>query len=355
MPNKYIKKQLNKRQDYILKSLETNKPCSIVQLKKSIESTLGHISKITLTRDMGGLLKLGFVARHGKARATVYTLSPHYQIIRPLNPEEYFRIKTDDRPAKEHFNFELFPLLRNIVTPTEERHLEELNKEYRTHAQRLSHHLLTKEYERLMIELSWKSSEIEGNTYTLLETEALIKDKKEAPGHKKEEAIMILNHKTALDYIRNNTNQFKKISLREIENVHDLLTRELGVRRGLRSSAVGIVGTKYRPLDNIHQIREAMKTMEKTVNNELNPFAKAIIFMALIAYIQPFEDGNKRTSRLVGNAILMAHDSCPLSYRSVNEGEYKKAVIMFYEQGNISYFKKLFIEQFEFAVNNYFR
>jgi Fic family protein len=75
----------------------------------------------------------------------------------------------------------------------------------------------------------------------------------------------------------------------------------------------------------------------------------------MIAYIQPFKDGNKRTSRLLGNAILMAHDICPLSYRSVDEAEYKKAVILFYEQNNISYFKKLFIEQFEFAVQNYFR
>ncbi|MBU4057052.1 Fic family protein, partial [Patescibacteria group bacterium] len=82
---------------------------------------------------------------------------------------------------------------------------------------------------------------------------------------------------------------------------------------------------------------------------------KAVIAMILIAYIQPFEDGNKRTSRLTGNAILMAHDICPLSYRNMDEVEYKKAVILFYEQNNIGYFKKLFIEQFEFAVKNYFR
>jgi len=76
--------------------------------------------------------------------------------------------------------------------------------------------------------------------------------------------------------------------------------------------------------------------------------------MLLIAYIQPFEDGNKRTSRLMGNAVLLAHDICPLSYRSVKDSEYKKAVLLFYEQNNISYFKQLFIEQFKFAVNNYF-
>lgn len=85
-----------------------------------------------------------------------------------------------------------------------------------------------------------------------------------------------------------------------------------------------------------------------------NSFAKAVMLMILIAYAQPFEDGNKRTSRLIGNAILLAHDICPLSYRSVDEIEYKKAVIIFYERNNINYFKRLFIEQFEFVVKNYF-
>ena len=73
----------------------------------------------------------------------------------------------------------------------------------------------------------------------------------------------------------------------------------------------------------------------------------------MIAYIQPFEDGNKRISRILGNALLLANDYCPLSYRSVDEVEYKKAIILFYEQNNASYFKQLFIEQFKQAVNNF--
>ena len=75
----------------------------------------------------------------------------------------------------------------------------------------------------------------------------------------------------------------------------------------------------------------------------------------MIAYIQPFEDGNKRTARLLNNALLLANGECPISYRNANEIEYKKAIILFFEQNNISYFKKLFIEQYEFAVKNYFR
>lgn len=355
MSRKEAKKQLNKRQDYILTVLESKESRSVNELHKQVEDTLGPISRITLKRDLGHLFKLGFVVRQGKARGTAYQLSPHYNLIRSINPKSYFTIKTDERPAKKRFDFEIFTYLKNIFTPEERHMLKALDEEYQTHIKNLPLALVKKEFERLTIEFSWKSSEIEGNTYTLLETETLIQNQQEAPGHNKDEAMMILNHKTALDYIWNNRERFKKVSLAEIENVHTLLMNELGVTRGLRSSMVGIIGTTYKPLDNAHQIREAMEKMERVINGEPDFFAKAVIFMALIAYIQPFEDGNKRTSRLVGNAILMAHNSCPLSYRSVNEGEYKKAVILFYEQGNIAYFKKLFIEQFEFAVKNYFR
>ncbi|MDP2944138.1 MAG: Fic family protein, partial [bacterium] len=120
-------------------------------------------------------------------------------------------------------------------------------------------------------------------------------------------------------------------------------------------NAVGIVGTKYRQLDNNHQIKEALEETCNLVNKENNPFSKAVTLSILVAYIQPFEDGNKRTSRLVANAILLAYGICPLSYRNVDEAEYKKAVVLFYEQNNMAYFKQLFIEQFEFAIANYFK
>jgi Fic family protein len=90
------------------------------------------------------------------------------------------------------------------------------------------------------------------------------------------------------------------------------------------------------------------------INKTENPIEKALITVLMIAYIQPFEDGNKRTSRILSNAILLANQYCPLSYRSVDEIEYKKAIILFYEQNNVSYFKELFLEQFKQAINKYF-
>ncbi len=90
------------------------------------------------------------------------------------------------------------------------------------------------------------------------------------------------------------------------------------------------------------------------MNSVENEFEKTLISIVLISYIQPFADGNKRTARLIGNALLMGSNNCPLSYRSIDPMDYKKAMLLFYEQNNLSMFKELFINQYTFAVNNYF-
>lgn len=165
---------------------------------------------------------------------------------------------------------------------------------------------------------------------------------------------MVLNHKTALDYVLQSPEYFQQLSVSKIEEVHRLLTSGLQVASGIRQGMVGIVGTNYRPLDNGYQIKEALQHLISTVNQTENPVEKALVAVLMIAYIQPFEDGNKRTSRILGNALLLADDYCPLSYRSVDEIEYKKGIILFYEQNNDSYFKQLFLEQFRQAVKKYF-
>jgi len=346
--------QLNKRQDKILEFISTRKSTSISQILEYIKKDFPKIAKITTNRDLLLLLQLNLIKKIGKGRSVTYISSPEYDLIKPIDVDEYFKIEIDKRQIKERFNHTIFTNFRNIFTKEEKSHLDNSTKKYQRNIKTISNSLLKKEFERLTIDLSWKSSQIEGNTYSLLETEQLIKAHQEAPQHSKEEAIMILNHKKTLDFIRNNVKQFKILTIPKIEKIHHLLTQGLGIKRNLRHRIVGITGTKYKPLDNEHQIREALKKMCTLVNKEKIPLTKAIATILFISYIQPFEDGNKRTGRLVSDAILLAFDLCPLSFRSVDKIEYKKAVILFYENNNISYFKKLFIEQYEFAIENYF-
>ena len=140
----------------------------------------------------------------------------------------------------------------------------------------------------------------------------------------------------------------------KIENIHSILIKELGVDRNIRKRKVGISGTNYRPLDNEFQILEALSDMCELVNGKDNVFEKALLLLVLISYIQPFVDGNKRTARIVSNAILLSQNYCPISFRTVDSVEYKKAMLLFYEQNNISSIKEIFNDQFKFAVNTYF-
>lgn len=347
--------KLNKRQSAIFEFIKENKGAGNQEIKNYLEKSFDAVSRITVVRDIDFLLRNGFIVKKGGGRSVRYEEFIKSAILTYFDIEEYFKKGPDERKlAFERFNFEIFNWLKEIFTKEELKNLKALNDGYKKRVKKLPPTILKKEFERLTIELSWKSSQIEGNTYSLIDTEILIKEHKEAEGHKKEEAIMILNHKKTLDYILEKKSDFKKISLRKIENIQKLLVDNLGIAKRIRKKLVGITGTRYKPLDNEYQIKEALEKSVKIINNFKEPFSKALAAILMVSYIQPFEDGNKRTARLLGDALLLAYGACPLSFRSVNETDYKKAMVLFYEQNSARFFKELFIQQFEFAVNNYF-
>ena len=314
-------------------------------------------SDATLKRVIAAGIKAGDIVAEGKARATRYRLSPQAQLLMPLNLDTYFALEVDERQVQSSYNFEL---INGLLTETrlfsdkEQAHLDALQDEFRQHVNELTDNEYRKEMERLGIDLSWKSSQIEGNTYTLLETERLLRESKTAEGKTKEEAVMLLNHKDALSFILDNPDYLQELTVSNIEDIHQLLTKDLSIDKGLRRHRVGITGTNYHPLDNEFQIREAMRDACKLINSKYNIFEKALLTLLLLSYIQPFLDGNKRTARITSNAILIANDYCPLSFRSIDSIDYKKAMLIFYEQNNLYAFKQIFIEQFEFAVKEYF-
>ncbi|NRA12619.1 MAG: Fic family protein [Crocinitomicaceae bacterium] len=315
------------------------------------------MSLTTLKRRLSKKLKeANFVVTSGKGKGLKYSISPEYQFIYPIDANAYFD-KKEDRQAKESFNFELIESLTDarIFTDAELKELTELQQEYKANIAGLSTQAYKKELERLSVDLTWKSSQIEGNTYSLLDTERLLKEQKTADGKTVEEATMLLNHKSAIDFLIENPDFFDKLKIRDIEDVHSILIDKLDVARNIRTDLVGVGGTKYRPLDNEHQIREALNATCKLINSRDNAFDKALLVLVLISYIQAFMDGNKRVARITANGILINNDYCPISFRTIEPADYKKAMLIFYEQNNISAFKQIFIEQFRFAVNEYFR
>uniref|UniRef100_UPI004026765E Fic family protein n=1 Tax=Leyella stercorea TaxID=363265 RepID=UPI004026765E len=314
-------------------------------------------SDSTMKRLLSAAVKEGNIETAGRGPATKYKLTPQAHVTMPLDLATYFDKDIDEREVQESFNFDL---IRNVLPKVEiftKEELEVLNAaqmEFKKNTEGMTELEYRKEMERLGVDLSWKSSQIEGNTYSLLETERLLKDKQTASGKTKEEAIMLFNHKDALDFVLDIPDYLKELSVHRIEDIHSILTKELEVDRNIRHRRVGITGTNYRPLDNEFQIREALEDTCTLVNGKDNVFEKALLTLVLLSYIQAFVDGNKRTARITSNAILIANGYCPISFRTVDSIDYKKAMLMFYEQNNIAAFKKIFIEQFLFAVKTYF-
>ena len=314
-------------------------------------------SDSTMKRLLSAAVKEGNIEKAGRGPATKYKLTPQAHVTMPLDLATYFDKDIDEREVQESFNFDL---IRNVLPKVEiftKEELEVLNAaqmEFKKNTEGMTELEYRKEMERLGVDLSWKSSQIEGKTYSLLETERLLKDKQTASGKTKEEAIMLLNHKDALDFVLDIPDYLKELSVHRIEDIHSILTKELEVDRNIRHRRVGITGTNYRPLDNEFQIREALEDTCTLVNGKDNVFEKALLTLVLLSYIQAFVDGNKRTARITSNAVLIANGYCPISFRTVDSIDYKKAMLMFYEQNNIAAFKKIFIEQFLFAVKTYF-
>ncbi|MFC2107552.1 Fic family protein [Bacteroidota bacterium] len=342
------------RQKRILEILREKPEISISEIKENLEA---EITQVTLNRDLAKLVKENWIERNGKGRAIIYHLSTKYLLFAEINIKEYFEKDINFRIGKRQFNPEIFLTLEksDLFTIEEYQILKKLQNEYLYNINNVTPTIYQKELERLTIDLSWKSSQIEGNTYSLLETEQLLIQKIEAENKSRDEAIMLLNHKEALQHIFNKKSiTATDISVSSILDIHNILIKDLKVDEGFRILPVGITGTTYIPPDDFFQIKEYMQQMCDLINSKESFFEKAFISIALISYIQPFADGNKRTARIVGNSLLVQGGLCPLSYRSVDPLDYKKATLLFYEQNNLSMFKDLFMKQCEFAVRNYF-
>lgn len=315
------------------------------------------VAYATLKRTLVSMVKEDQVVKYGRGRATLYALNPSFDLLSTIDLESYYNVPDDKREIIPQFNFDLLDALlaEDYLFTTEEiQLLQQKHDLFLSRIQSLELQEYKTEFERLAIDLSWKSSQIEGNTYSLLETELLLKQQLTAAGKTKDEAVMLLNHKNALDFLLDHPYYIYPLRVKAIEEVHGLLTHELNVKRNIRNRRVGISGTMYRPLDNEYQIREALQRMCDLINQRDNVWEKGLLALLLISYIQPFDDGNKRTARIVSNALMMYNHYCPLSFRTIDPMEYKKALLLFYERNNISAFKRIFIDQYVFAVDHYF-
>jgi len=260
---------------------------------------------------------------------------------RKNRPKSFFN-KTFDKALKIDFSF---PSKTTAA-------FEKMKKQIKIQREELSESERKRKKERLIVDLSWASSNIEGNTYSILETETLIKYNETTKGKKFSEAKMILNHKEAINYIRTESS-YKKLNKKNVFELHQILTNELEIQTGFRKHLVAISNSSYIPCDNQFQIASFFDNILRLINTEKCVLSKAIMANLLFAYLQPFSDGNKRSSRMIGNAILLSHGHLPISFSHTPKVDYIKSILYFYEKQNPSYFKQLFLKELNHSFIDY--
>lgn len=209
---------------------------------------------------------------------------------------------------------------------------------------------------RLLIDLSWNSSRLEGNTYSLLETKRLIEFGENALGKNATESQMILNHKDAIEYIIESASE-TKISSHVIRSIHALLSENLlgdpSASGRIREIAVGISGTTYIPLENPHLLKECSDEFVKKLNLISDPFEQSFFAFVQLSYLQAFEDVNKRTARLVANIPFVKKNLKPLSFIDVKQQDYVLSLLGVYEKNDVTLLRDLYVWAYKRSASRY--
>lgn len=210
--------------------------------------------------------------------------------------------------------------------------------------------------DRLLIDLSWASSRLEGNTYSRLDTQNLIQFGLAAAGKDQLEAQMILNHKAAIEML---VEQAQEIGFNRytLQNLHALLSDNLlpdpGAGGRLRQIEVAIPGSVYLPLAIPQLISEHFDTLLAKASAITDPFEQAFFAMVQLPYLQPFEDVNKRTSRLAANIPLIRQNLAPLSFVDVPEALYVEGTLGVYELNRVELLRDVFVWTYERSCRRY--
>lgn len=340
---------------------ESSHAISISEIKKK---TNLKIENWTLQRRLNKLISQGIIKKIGGKRDAAYIVSPNVQKNKQQEESELIFLSQESKDllslvsnSKESripkgyerdFLESYQPNITSYLTEAEKEKLADLGKTARQNepAGTYAKDIL----QRLLIDLSWNSSRLEGNTYSLIDTERLISIGEEADDKPAKDAQMILNHKDAIEFIVSNSEDIS-FNRYTVLNIHALLSNNLlpdpAASGRLRSFGVGINQSVYTPLGIPQIIEEMFDIMLDKVGHIKNPFEQAFFIMVQLPYLQPFDDVNKRVSRLAANIPLNKKNLVPISFIDVPDSLYIKGLLSVYELNRVELLKDVFLWAYE--------
>lgn len=315
---------INKNSSYVLLQLLQGKNTA-ANISKGLPTT----DIRTIQRGLNRLTELGVAVKKGTNHPSY---SVDYEALMRTNIPDKL-LENEERPESV-LNLGFIDWLHSLGVATLNDIFVPNNLSERLHRQ---DSMTAKDLEHLTIELSWKSSALEGNTYTLLDTQLLLVEGVKAKNRTEFETQMILNHKNAVAFIVENKELFEdKIVFSTVEELHKIIGYNLGIEKGVRKKLVKITASNYVPLSNPHQLREYADLALGVISRASDPFARALLALALIPYMQIFEDGNKRTGRMLANALLIHSVGSGFSLRKVDPKQLALAYLSFYEFNSVA-------------------
>lgn len=347
------------------------------------EALREFVSRRTLQRRLSEMTQEGRISAQGEGRARIYRSSETHdvQVIRPADIgsaeavgipeiEVYVPVSAEGqevrdlvrRPAAERRPVGYQREFLDDYVPNRTAYLPESVRQHLHHigrppdGDRPAGTYARQILDRLLIDLSWASSQLEGNTYSRLDTERLIKFGQAAEGKDAHETQMILNHKATIEFL---VEQAEEIGFNRytLLNLHALLSENLlhdpQASGRLRRITVDISGTVFHPLAIPQVIEECFQQLLDTAAAITDPFEQAFLVMVHLPYLQPFEDVNKRVSRLAANISLIQKNLCPLSFVDVPERAYVDGTIGVYELCRVELLRDVFVWAYERSVQRY--
>lgn len=400
MPRRVTVAELQRIEDALLRHPEG---LSLLQLQKELS---GSISRRTLSRRISALLKAGRIHRRGDARSTRYVHdaagapAPHtpeqasaraagHAILVPAGnieiagqkPEIAEQFETPEGVVTIELSSVARDILAYVNRPPAARTPRGYQRQFlddyvpnktayipdktKVHLHRVGKPIAADRagtfardiLSRFLIDLSWASSRLEGNTYSRLDTERLIQFGQEAEGKDAKETQMILNHKAAIELLVEDNTDDIGINRFTLLNLHALLSENLmadpEASGHLRRRPVNIGGSVYTPPAIPQVIEECFSKILQKASAIGDPFERAFFTMVQLPYLQPFEDVNKRVSRLAANIPLIRADLCPLSFVDVPERAYIAGTLGVYEITRVELLRDVFVWAYERSCQRY--
>jgi len=373
-------------QDILFRAIQASgESWSVAQL----QAAHPELARRTLQRRLAQMVAAGQIVPEGQARARRYKVAPGMPAAAPYPPappatvfavRESVAEMLDDRVA-------LSPDSRDILAYVEQdlsarkpvgyqsdflasyqpnqtwylpevlrRQLHRLGRTTASAAQAPAGTYSRAILNRLLIDLSWASSHLEGNTYSRLDTRKLIEQGVAAAGKPVIETQMILNHKTAIEFLVGNIESVGLDSY-TLFNLHSALAENLlpnpADEGRLRQHAVDIGLSVFRPLSLPQLIEHEWQVLLGKAAQIVDPFEQSFFMMVHLPYLQPFADVNKRTSRLAANLPLFKANLCPLSFLGVPEPAYRRAMLGVYEMTRVELLRDLYVWAYERSTQEY--